>query len=231
MKGNEKVQFDKCLRYNLYQDFGDEETLIPYTSFQAYCHDSGSDNDDVCFHVSSRITYKDKEYTYLELVNGAEPECTIPHSPKSRGVVISASCIDEETGQKTNKTVRLTDTHLVATSTGFQLAFSLKSGDVLFADYTDSHRCAVLSVRKETHVESYFGLNCIHSEVLADGLRVSTFGDFHTLPSWYMTYVGALVGADSASFIGEYITDVFYSNKNALLRIQEKYHIALNGLN
>lgn len=211
MKGNERVQFDNCLRYNLYQDFGDDETLTPYTSFQAYCHDTDSGSDDVCFHTSSLISYKDKVYTYAELMSGAEPECTVPHSPTSRGVVIAASCFDETTSQLTSKTLRVTDTHLVATSNGFQLAFSLKPGDVLFAGYTDTHRCTVLSVRKEQSPQPYFGLNCIHSEVLADGIRVSTFGDFHTLPSWYMTYIGALVGPESASLIGEYISDFFFS--------------------
>ena len=152
-----------------------------------------------CFHVESTIDYKGVEYTYEELKAGKEPECTVPHTPFSKGVVISTSC---------DKTVRVTDTHLMSTTKGFQLAYSLKSGDVLFGDY-DKEMCIVQAVEKETITQQYFGLNCVHSEVLASGLRASTFGDFHTLPSWYMTYVGGLVGLETASFLGEYIAEWF----------------------
>jgi len=212
MKGNEKVQFNRCLRYNQYQRMDDED-LNPFTSFQAFCHDSNGDEDNVCFHSESLITYKTKDYTYSDLVSGKESECNVPHSPQSRGVVVETSCIDETTSlHVTNKTLRVTDTHLVATTNGFQLAFSLKPGDVLFGTLKgDNEKCTVNSIRKETSAQSYFGLNCLHSEVLADGIRVSTFGDFHTLPSWYMTYVGGLVGPDVASVIGEYVSDLFLS--------------------
>jgi hypothetical protein len=98
----------------------------------------------------------------------------------------------------------------MATPQGFRLAYSLKPGDVLFGDYDGHSLCTVKSVQKEEEVQQYFGLNCVHSEVLASGLRASTFGDFHTLPSWYMTYVGGLVGPEAASIMGEYIADWFY---------------------
>ena len=157
-------------------------------------------DDDMCFHVDSMIDYKGVEYTYKELLQGKEPECIIPHSPFSRGVVIATSC---------GKTARVTDTHLMATTKGFQLAYSLKVGDVLFGDYHEEH-CTVTSVQKEMSIQKYFGLNCVHSEVLVSGLRASTFGDFHTLPSWYMTYVGGLVGSDAASTIGGYIAEWYF---------------------
>ena len=157
-------------------------------------------DDDFCFHVDSKIDYKGVEYTYEELKAGKEPECTVPHSPASKGVVISTSC---------DKTVRVTDTHLMATTKGFQLAYSLKAGDVLFGDY-GKDMCTVKSVEKEKTTQQYFGLNCVHSEVLASGLRASTFGDFHTLPSWYMTYVGGLVGSETASYLGEFIAEWYF---------------------
>jgi hypothetical protein len=210
MKGNEKVQFDQCLRYNLYQDMDDDD-LNSYTSFQAYCHGNEGGGDDVCFHTSTLITYKDKVYSYAELLRGDETECTVPHSPTSRGVVIATTCTDEML-RVTDTILRVTDTHLVATRVEFQLAYSLKKGDVLFGGYSDDHKCIVTAVKKETSPQTYFGLNCVHSEVLASGIRVSTFGDFHTLPSWYMTYVGAIVGAKPASVIGEFISDFFYQN-------------------
>jgi hypothetical protein len=162
---------------------------------------SGSD-DDTCFHADTLITYKGKQYTMKELQAGKEPECTVPHTPRSRGVVIETSC---------NKTVRVTDTHLMATPAGFQLAYSLKAGDKLFGDYDNKEVCVVESINKEKTTQTYFGLNCVHSEVLAAGVRASTFGDFHTLPSWYMYYVGGSVGVDRASAFGEYIAEWYYS--------------------
>jgi hypothetical protein len=172
------------------------------TSWDTYDSTKGicDDPDDVCFHVDTKIDYKGVEYTYEELKAGKEPECTVPHTPASKGVVITTSC---------DKTVRVTDTHLMATTKGFQLAYSLKAGDVLYGDY-DKEMCTVKSVEKEKTTQQYFGLNCVHSEVLASGLRASTFGDFHTLPSWYMTYVGGLVGTETASSLGEYIAEWYF---------------------
>ena len=177
----------------------DDDGEVIYDGLYVHATFGGSDDDDfVCFHVDSKINYKGVEYTYDELKAGKEPECTVPHSPHSKGVVITTSC---------DKTVRVTDTHLLSTTKGFQLAYSLKAGDVLFGDY-DSELCKVKSVDKEKSTQQYFGLNCVHSEVLASGLRASTFGDFHTLPSWYMTYVGSVLGTDIASTLGDYIIDV-----------------------
>ena len=157
-------------------------------------------DDSFCFHVDSAIDYKGVTYSYEELKAGKEPECSVPHSPSSRGVIISTTC---------GKTARVTDTHLMATTKGFQLAYSLKAGDILFGDYHEEH-CTVTAVQKEETSQQYFGLNCVHSEVLTSGLRASTFGDFHTLPSWYMTYVGGLVGTDAASTIGGYIAEWYF---------------------
>ena len=173
----------------------DSTCVVPSSSFsyKGICDDP----DDVCFHVDSIIDYKGQNYTYDQLVEGKEPECSVPHSPRSRGVVITTSC---------GKTVRVTDTHLMATTKGFKLAYSLKEGDVLFGDY-DKTECAVETVEKEGTVQQYFGLNCVHSEVLVSGIRASTFGDFHTLPSWYMTYVGGMFGSDMAAAIGDYIAE------------------------
>lgn len=210
MKENERVQFDRCLRYNLYQEVDDDD-LNPFSSFQAYCHGSDNGDDNICFHTSSTVTYKGKMYSYSELEAGNEPECSVPHTPRSRGLVIISECL-ESNYTKVNKTLRVTDTHLVATTKGFQLAYSLKAGDILFGGYADSDTCVVLTVEKEDKFETYFGLNCIHSEILVNGIRVSTFGDFHTLPSWYMAYVGVMMGPSSASAVGEFISDLYYNH-------------------
>ena len=159
--------------------------------------------DDVCFHVDSEINYKGIDYTYEDLLNGKEPECTVPHSPKSRGVRIITSC---------NRTARVTDTHLLATPNGFRMAYSLKIGEILFSSYSDDSFCSVVSVEKESNDQNYFGLNCVFSEVLVSGLRASTFGDFHTLPSWYMAYVGPFLGAKITSRLGTHIAEWYYEH-------------------
>lgn len=192
----------------------DDKIDLYHSSFMGYCSSSnlspvmGKNNeclaetdDDFCFHVDSTIDYKGVEFSYEDFREGKEPECSVPHSPVSRGFLISTSC---------GKTARVTDTHLMATAKGFQPAYSLKVGDVLFGDY-DQNRCIVTSVDKEQTTQQYFGLNCIHSEVLVGGLRASTFGDFHTLPSWYMTYIGGgLLGSELASSLGKYFAQWFY---------------------
>jgi hypothetical protein len=200
-----KTDFSQCLTYNHYaeddlDDLYNDDFAIELKSQEIFCHEV-DDNDDVCFHVDSTIDYKGTEYTYLDFLSGRVAECSVPHSPLSTGVRVSTSC---------DKTLRVTDTHLVATTKGFQLAYSLKPGDVLFGDYSDTNHCVVQSVVKEAALQTYFGLNCVHSEVLASGLRASTFGDFHTLPSWFMTYVGGLLGAEYASRVGEYVVAEWY---------------------
>ena len=170
------------------------------TSNATDTEDDVDESDDYCFHTDTKIDYKGVEYSYDELKAGKEPECSVPHSPMSKGVIISTTC---------GKSARVTDTHLMATSKGFQLAYSLKPGDILFGDY-HQEQCIVTSVQKEKTIQQYFGLNCVHSEVLASGLRASTFGDFHTLPSWYMTYVGGLMGTETASTLGDYVAEWFH---------------------
>lgn len=171
---------------------------------KGYCDRSSAlqYDDDVCFHVASSINYQGKTYSFEQLNAGDEPECTIPHAPRSLGVRVVTTC---------NKTARVTDTHLMATSKGYRMAYSLKPGDILFGSFGDEDRCEVLRVEKEGSEQQYFGLNCVHSEVLVSGLRASTFGDFHTLPSWYMSYVGRYFGPQVSSKLGTYISELFHS--------------------
>jgi len=200
-----KTDFAQCLTYNHYaeddlDDLYTDDFAVELKSQEIFCHNV-EENDDVCFHVDSTIDYKGVEYTYEDLLAGREPECTVPHAPFSYGVQVMTSC---------GKTLRVTDTHLVATTKGFQLAFSLKPGDVLFGDYSNTNHCVVQAVKKELTQQQYFGLNCVYSEVLASGLRASTFGDFHTLPSWYMTYVGTVLGAVQASRLGAVVAEWYH---------------------
>jgi hypothetical protein len=130
--------------YNQYQT-GVDRTFVGgsciagYLPYSQYCADEGgsfcysnwllelsvstdsgsSSGDGWCFHVDTKIDYKGVEYTFEELKAGKEPECTVPHTPSSKGVVIFTSC---------DKAVRVTDTHLMATTKGFQLAYSVLEG-------------------------------------------------------------------------------------------------------
>ncbi len=48
-------------------------------------------------------------------------------------------------------------------------------------------------------------MNCLRSEVLADGIKTSTFGKYHFIPAWWMRIVGGVVGPKRASTFGDAI--------------------------
>ena len=158
--------------------------------------------DEVCFHESSIITYRGKDYTYQELLGGRESECVIPHSPQSNGIEISTSC---------QNTIRVTETHLLATPKGYTQAGSLKVGDILFGSKDRVSQCNVLSVQKEVYAQRYFGLNCYDSEVLVNGILASTFGELHYIPSLYMKYTSCAFGIKFASKLGAIFSSIYFS--------------------
>jgi hypothetical protein len=183
---------------------GGESTCAAMCAFSS-CADASAgapnrDSFNSCFHEDTIINYKGNEYMLSDLLAGAEPECYVPHTPRGRGVTISTSC---------GRAVTTTETHLIVTSTGHQLARSLQPGDQLFGDFTGDKKCVVTGVTRPVAAARFFGLNCVHSEVLANGLRASTFGDFHALPAWYMAYAGRILGPEMASHIGDTIAGAF----------------------
>lgn len=104
------------------------------------------------------------------------------------------------------KVLRLTSDHLVFTERGLVKAGTLLVGDVVFTSVDDDHATTkVKSVKPSTSVETYFGLNCRESVVLADGIRTSTFGLYHTIPSWWMWATSKFMGVEKASKIGDKI--------------------------
>merc|ERR1739848_406504 len=121
------------------------------------------------------------------------------------GVTIVADC-----GKSQIKTLRLTSDHLVFTQRGTVAAGNLQSGkDTLFASLDESKECSVKSVTSETKQQKYFGLNCVGgSEVLANGIKTSTFGKYHTIPALYMSTVGRLIGVERASRLGDYLASL-----------------------
>ncbi len=127
-------------------------------------------------------------------------ECRIPHRVQARGVVIETTC--------GTPVLRLTEDHLVFTSTGLRAASELTPSDIVFSDEDQSATCRVLRVSKEATDQRNFGLNCLHSEVLANGVKCSTFGKYHFIPSTWMSWTGRLIGVERASRWGDAIAVV-----------------------
>jgi len=89
-------------------------------------------------------------------------------------------------------------------------AGAVRVGDVVFGDEAQRVPCKVTRVTSEKQ-QSYFGLNCLHSVVLADGIKTSTFGSLHTLPSLWMKWVGFVAGIERASRWGDRIVNFVHS--------------------
>ena len=82
-------------------------------------------------------------------------------------------------------------------------AEKLRAGDLL-VDSSGSP-CKVLHVTARDADEDFVGLNCLDSQVVANGLKASTFGKLHHLPAWWMRIVGTIAGIERASRIGDWI--------------------------
>jgi hypothetical protein len=97
--------------------------------------------------------------------------------------------------------LRLTGDHLVFTLAGLKAAASVAVGDTVFADLSETERCSVVHVASEDaqHKQTYFGLNCLESIVLADGIKTSTFGHYHWFPAAWMKYASKVLGVKRAS--------------------------------
>jgi hypothetical protein len=145
-----------------------------------------------CFHESTKISYKDSIYSLEEF--SAHPECRIPHIVSSNGVSISTTCGSSQ--------LRLTADHLVFTSKGLVTASSLSAGDILFSDLKETQQCRVTKITAETD-QRYFGLNCLESTVLANGIKTSTFGRLHSIPATWMSWTGSVFGIEKASRWGD----------------------------
>jgi hypothetical protein len=166
-----------------------------------------------CFHESTRITYKGVERTLSAFKDAhLEKECHVPHIVRStKGVLIETSCsLGSSSG---NNALRLTADHLLYTLNGLRAASTIMVGDVLFGDLAESHYCQVIRVSKEDSEQLYFGLNCHESEVLANGLKASTFGHYHTIPAAWMKYASKLVGVKRASQFGDAIVQLLNAIK------------------
>lgn len=156
-----------------------------------------------CFHESTIISYKGKELSLKALQNQKEPECEIPHVLESQGVVIEALCEGKE-----RKVLKVTSGHLLYTQRGLQKAADILTNDKVFADMEERKECSVISNKIDHNKSKYFGLNCHNSAVLASGIKSSTFEKIHSVPSFWMSVVGRILGIKRATFIGDYIATI-----------------------
>ena len=136
------------------------------------------------------------------------PECRIPHIIQSKnGVIIETTC-----SLPSSLPLHLTGDHLVYTERdGLKAAHTVAVGDVLFANVQQTKLCRVTRVTKSGTEQTYFGLNCLKSEVLANGIKTSTFGHYHAAPAAWMRIVGRVFGIERASRWGNSLAELWHS--------------------
>jgi hypothetical protein len=157
-------------------------------------------NDDDCFHEDTVVLYKGTARTLADFLRGDEPECVIPHVVDAIGVHIETDC----------GSVGVTPGHLILTPEGYESANSLEVGDVILGEKEDQE-CKVTGITQHEDTKKYFGLNCLESEVVVDGMRASTFGNYHALPATFMYYAGNAFGISTASKVGDALASVFFT--------------------
>lgn len=187
---------------------GNPTNSISMQSYKWFCQ--GSSN--VCFHESTEITYYGKKYG-LEQLEQEKEIFRVPHVITSNGVSIKHTCND--------KRLRLTSDHLVFTKTNWR---TTRAGDLLPYQIIygiNGKECRVIDVQKEKN-QKYFGLNCAESMVLANGVRTSTFGNYHFIPSIWMKIMSQIVGIQKASKFGDKLANFVYNI--------HKNHIRIPGL-
>ncbi len=166
---------------------------------------------NACFHESTQITYKNKIYTMKDILSNSENqnfECRIPHIVNALGVDLDIKC------SKSYYNLKLTHDHLVFTQQGFKAAKDLHLNDIVYNNIDhDQHddRCKMIDLVQIEQDEKYFGLNCIKSIVLANGIKTSTFGDYHVIPAFWMKYISKIIRLDNASHIGNIIAIMYYT--------------------
>jgi hypothetical protein len=163
---------------------------------------------NVCFHHSTVIEYQGQRYTMQELQATTVPGCRVPHTvTSSDGVVIETTC-------SSTSHLHLTGDHLVyVAGAGLKAAHKVAVGNVLFADMQQTKRCKVTKVSKRATEDTYFGLNCLRSDVLANGIKTSTFGHYHAVPAAWMKYAGHWFGIERASRWGNSLANVWHGQQ------------------
>lgn len=153
---------------------------------------TSSPSQAACFHKDTQILYKGALLMLSDFQKG-HSECTIPHVVVADGVRIFT---------KDDHVLRLTNDHLVFTSRGLVAAGELLVGEKLFKSLSEDTSTVIVKISRETG-QSYFGLNCLESVVLASSIKTSTFGSYHSVPAFWMRVAGKILGIQTASSIGD----------------------------
>jgi sugar lactone lactonase YvrE len=180
---------------SLYVCDANNNRVLYYPSNTALTNSSST----TCFHESTVITYKGREFTLQQFKDG-HAECRIPHIVTSDGYRISLICSNRNIARQ----LRLTGDHLVYTLRGLIQASDIMLEDLLYEDIQQTISCYVSDIKHESN-QKYFGLNCLDSTVLANGIKVSTFGINHKIPALWMHVMGNLFGVERASIWGDKI--------------------------
>lgn len=167
---------------------------------------SACGTSSVCFHENTTISYDGSDYALEDFALNRVHDCVIPHQIQDAGVIVHAKCPERSNATAGSlKQLRLTSGHLIYTARGLVAAKDLTASDVLFADIQEQEPCSVVRVDREKEFQRYFGLNCLKSHVLANGLKASTFEKLHSIPSFWMAIMGRILGVQHASDVGDFI--------------------------
>jgi len=149
-----------------------------------------------CIHVDSELVYNGNKHSFTDLPE----DCVVPHTVTRDGVKVTTSCPGS---------LRVTHEHLVMTPEGWKEAGSLKVGDALYSKIGGEAKCIIQQIETE-YKQQYSGLNCLESEVEANGHWISTFGNIHAVPAFWMKYGSKVLGVKLASSIGDSFANFFY---------------------
>ncbi len=196
---------------NLYVSDGLNNRILVYSPSQTTTSSqTTAPASTTCFHETTIITYNNTEYSDLTIQRNSE--CYIPHVVTTNGILVRLDC----DFNRKEKTLRLTSDHLVYAKTNrnsrTQLVevASLNIGSILFEDIEEKRKCEVQHIEKEFN-QKYFGLNCINSIVLANGIKTSTFGNYHHFPEAWMCVIGNIFGIEKASIYGDKIATLLFN--------------------
>jgi len=98
--------------------------------------------------------------------------------------------------------LKLTREHLVWAEGGFMRAGDVRQGHRVRV--AGDETCAVASV--EPAQGPWFGVQCLESEVKANGVHASVFAHYHAVPAVYMRWMGWAVGARRAAELGQHVS-------------------------
>jgi hypothetical protein len=144
---------------------------------------------NACFHQDTCIVHADSQLRLADLRQHAA--FAVPHIITTDGLAIHTD---------SGAVLRVTPNHMIFSQRGVHRADELCVGDTLFTSLDEKQRCRVVKIAVE-HQQTYFGLNAETTEILADGIKVSVFGNHHVAPSLWFRLMSPVIGVAAASTI------------------------------